>query len=219
MGLIVSDLVWFGRSIALATGEIEADRGVSAVQIALVAPQAALLNVGMAISSQDEYGYEVIGGLAAPSMVLSALTFHGVYNVLWPDGDMAKQWALASFDGINTVWTTVALSQAAGGEVQMSDIAPWIAITVSPGLAMGIHGTVADTAQRSHWVATTAWSGALFGYSVMAWTGLFDPRRAQPRRAQRSPVRDTANDKDTSAIVVLPMREGDAWGLTATATF
>ena len=176
--LVVSDVAFLVRDIAmLATGS-EAELGVSIAEAAVATPQVLFLNVGLGFVAQDRYGYETVP-LVLPTSMITALMVHGYWSALAPDTDPGRLFGASTVIGIDAAWVSLAVSQAAGGQLPMREIAPWIVGTTAPGLALSIRQAVVDEPFRSGWLATAAGSGLLVAYGVAGIFGAWDPSEEQ----------------------------------------
>jgi hypothetical protein len=174
--LAVTDLRYTVHAAVLAANDGEHQFGVSLAQTIVGAPQAIALNgliVGMLAADND--GDEVFIFAHAPTMLVNAMTAHGIWALAVPDGDPALMFMASAAIGVNTMWTSFAIGSSLSDERQFGgDYAiPGIyeIVTTAPGVAVGIHQALETDAFTTGWVAISAWSGVLAVHGAIYATG------------------------------------------------
>jgi len=166
-GLIVTDVAFGVRATVLLANQDDPDPAPSWVEGALGNPQAVLFHGATAALAHDHQGEGAM--IAAwPAMVTSAMTAHGVWSLVRPDEDPSVLFAGSTIVGINSVLTTLTISNAFDGDLPVEALSIVQLVTTTPSIVWGSYGLATDPKFRTGWLALTAWSGALFLYGAGA---------------------------------------------------
>jgi hypothetical protein len=160
IGFTVHDAVLFAQGR-------QPSQSVAIAETAIAGPQAIFGHVGLAALAHDRGDDEFKLVLTAPAMVVSALTTHGIWSLARPDEAPNVLFGASTIIGINSLWTTLSVSNAFDGHMPPGPTGALKIATTAPAAAWSIAEAVRGESFQPGWIALSAWSGAVLLHGVV----------------------------------------------------